>query len=166
MQKLVAEHLWSDSQSRLIRPYALSNGMVNHFADVPAAGGKRHMIHASHLLSKGADVKIINCLPQLSLRGQTGFLSVLSSFLHASSNLKCSPTFGNHAMAAGLMICASVSRASEIMRGTRQVFLSAFSPMRADTRNWCPRPELNRDGRFRKPLLYPFEVQGQISSRA
>jgi hypothetical protein len=24
----------------------------------------------------------------------------------------------------------------------------------------CPRPELNRDGRFRKPLLYPFEVQG------
>jgi hypothetical protein len=26
--------------------------------------------------------------------------------------------------------------------------------------NWYPRPELNRDGRFRKPLLYPFEVQG------
>jgi hypothetical protein len=31
---------------------------------------------------------------------------------------------------------------------------SAFSE------KWYPRPELNRDGRFRKPLLYPFEVQG------
>jgi hypothetical protein len=42
--------------------------MVNHFANVPPTGGKRQMIHASHLLSKGADMKIINCLPQLSLR--------------------------------------------------------------------------------------------------
>ena len=45
--------------------------MVNHLTDVPAAGGKRQMIHASHLFSKGADVKIINCLPQLSRRGRT-----------------------------------------------------------------------------------------------
>ena len=29
----------------------------------------------------------------------------------------------------------------------------------------CPRPELNRDGRFRKPLLYPFEVQGHTGRR-
>ena len=26
---------------------------------------------------------------------------------------------------------------------------------------WCPRPELNWDQRFRKPLLYPFELRGQ-----
>ena len=26
---------------------------------------------------------------------------------------------------------------------------------------WYPRPELNRDLRFRKPLLYPFELRGQ-----
>ena len=25
---------------------------------------------------------------------------------------------------------------------------------------WCPRPELNWDQRFRKPLLYPFELRG------
>jgi hypothetical protein len=25
---------------------------------------------------------------------------------------------------------------------------------------WYPRPELNRDLRFRKPLLYPFELRG------
>ena len=27
--------------------------------------------------------------------------------------------------------------------------------------NWCPRPELNWDPRFRKPLLYPFELRGR-----
>ncbi len=26
--------------------------------------------------------------------------------------------------------------------------------------SWYPRPELNGDPRFRKPLLYPFELQG------
>jgi hypothetical protein len=26
---------------------------------------------------------------------------------------------------------------------------------------WCPHPELNWDQRFRKPLLYPFELWGQ-----
>ena len=26
--------------------------------------------------------------------------------------------------------------------------------------NWYPRPELNGDQRFRKPLLYPFELRG------
>jgi hypothetical protein len=26
--------------------------------------------------------------------------------------------------------------------------------------DWYPRPELNRDLRFRKPLLYPFELRG------
>jgi hypothetical protein len=111
-----AEHLRSDSQSWFIRLQALSNGMVNHLTDVPAAGGKRQMIHASHLLAKGPDVKVINCLPQLSLRGRTRSLSVLSSFVHAPNNLKFSRTFGNHAMAVGLMICANAVRASEIMR--------------------------------------------------
>jgi hypothetical protein len=28
---------------------------------------------------------------------------------------------------------------------------------------WCPRPELNWDQRFRKPLLYPFELRGHRS---
>lgn len=27
--------------------------------------------------------------------------------------------------------------------------------------NWYPHPELNRDQRFRKPPLYPFELWGQ-----
>ena len=27
--------------------------------------------------------------------------------------------------------------------------------------DWYPRPELNRDQRFRKPLLYPFELRRQ-----
>ena len=26
---------------------------------------------------------------------------------------------------------------------------------------WCPRPDLNRDPRFRKPLLYPVELRGR-----
>ena len=30
---------------------------------------------------------------------------------------------------------------------------------------WCPRPELNWDQRFRKPLLYPFELRGQAVTR-
>src|SRR5689334_3503365 len=25
---------------------------------------------------------------------------------------------------------------------------------------WCPRPDLNRNTRFRKPLLYPVELRG------
>ena len=25
--------------------------------------------------------------------------------------------------------------------------------------SWCPRPDLNRDQRFRKPLLYPVELR-------
>jgi hypothetical protein len=120
-----AEHLRSESQSWFIKLHAFSSGMVNHFADVPATGGKRQMIHASHLLTKGADVKIINCLPQSSLRGRHLPLSVLSRFVHASSNLKCSRKFGNHAMTAGLMTCASASRASEIMR----VLLRHASPL-------------------------------------
>ena len=28
---------------------------------------------------------------------------------------------------------------------------------------WYPRPDLNRDLRFRKPLLYPVELRGQIT---
>ncbi len=28
---------------------------------------------------------------------------------------------------------------------------------------WRPRPELNWNRRFRKPLLYPFELRGQIA---
>jgi hypothetical protein len=27
----------------------------------------------------------------------------------------------------------------------------------------CPRPDLNRDARFRKPLLYPVELRGLIT---
>ena len=27
---------------------------------------------------------------------------------------------------------------------------------------WCPRPDLNRDTRFRKPLLYPVELREQL----
>lgn len=39
-----------------------------------------------------------------------------------------------------------------------------FSPSRAfKSRYWCPRPDLNRDARFRKPLLYPVELRGQTS---
>ena len=30
---------------------------------------------------------------------------------------------------------------------------------------WYPRPELNRDQRFRKPLLYPFELRGPPAGR-
>gem|GEM_PF-6567649 len=28
---------------------------------------------------------------------------------------------------------------------------------------WCPDQELNLDPRFRKPLLYPFELSGQMA---
>jgi small subunit ribosomal protein S18 len=28
--------------------------------------------------------------------------------------------------------------------------------------SWCPRPDLNRDTRFRKPLLYPVELRGLL----
>lgn len=31
--------------------------------------------------------------------------------------------------------------------------------------DWYPRPELNRDQRFRKPLLYPFELRRQPSEQ-
>jgi hypothetical protein len=31
--------------------------------------------------------------------------------------------------------------------------------------DWYPRPELNRDLRFRKPLLYPFELRGRTRLR-
>ena len=34
----------------------------------------------------------------------------------------------------------------------------------AATTGWYPCPELNGDARFRKPLLYPFELQGQTST--
>src|SRR5271154_1800768 len=30
---------------------------------------------------------------------------------------------------------------------------------------WCPRPDLNRDKRFRKPLLYPVELRGHSNCR-
>ena len=30
---------------------------------------------------------------------------------------------------------------------------------------WYSRPELNRDQRFRKPLLYPFELREHASAR-
>ena len=63
------ERLWSYSQSWLIRSDAFPNGMVNHLTDVTATGGKRQMIHTSHFLSKGANVKIINCCMQLSWHG-------------------------------------------------------------------------------------------------
>lgn len=29
---------------------------------------------------------------------------------------------------------------------------------------WRPRPELNRNSRFRKPVLYPFELRGRAKS--
>jgi hypothetical protein len=32
--------------------------------------------------------------------------------------------------------------------------------------NWYPHPELNGDPRFRKPLLYPFELWGQPRKRS
>src|SRR5213595_527410 len=31
----------------------------------------------------------------------------------------------------------------------------------ASSQSWYPRPELNWNQRFRKPLLYPFELRGQ-----
>ena len=30
---------------------------------------------------------------------------------------------------------------------------------------WYPRPDLNRDLRFRKPLLYPVELRGQVTAK-
>src|SRR5258705_12912562 len=30
--------------------------------------------------------------------------------------------------------------------------------------SWRPRPELNRNSRFRKPVLYPFELRGRAIS--
>ena len=30
---------------------------------------------------------------------------------------------------------------------------------------WCPRPDLNRDKRFRKPLLYPVELRGRSDAK-
>jgi hypothetical protein len=33
-----------------------------------------------------------------------------------------------------------------------------------EEKRWYPRPELNRNQRFRKPLLYPFELRGQRGS--
>lgn len=90
--------------------------MINHLTNVSAAFTKRQMVHTSHLFAKGANVKIVDCLPQFSLRDWHVFLSVLHSFFHASKNLKCSRTFGNHAIAAGFMIRAVASRASAIIR--------------------------------------------------
>lgn len=34
-------------------------------------------------------------------------------------------------------------------------------PRPCSARSWCPRPDLNRDARFRKPLLYPVELRGR-----
>jgi hypothetical protein len=34
---------------------------------------------------------------------------------------------------------------------------------RDQTFGWCSRPELNWDKRFRKPLLYPFELREPIA---
>ncbi|HEY3863921.1 MAG TPA: hypothetical protein VGO59_18755 [Verrucomicrobiae bacterium] len=61
--------------------------MANHFADVPPARRQRQMVHAGHLFANGADMKIVNCLSQLSRR-RPGI---------------------NPAMAAGLTICASAA---------------------------------------------------------
>ncbi len=36
-----------------------------------------------------------------------------------------------------------------------------LSPMAILPADWYPHPELNRDQRFRKPLLYPFELWGR-----
>jgi hypothetical protein len=49
--------------------------VIDHFADVPAPSGERQVIHASHFLSKGADVEIVDCLPQFApqLPGRYGF---------------------------------------------------------------------------------------------
>src|ERR1039457_7567196 len=41
---------------------------------------------------------------------------------------------------------------------TAKVGMPSRSPKGA---GWCPHPELNWDQRFRKPLLYPFELWGQ-----
>ena len=99
-----AEYLWSDAQSGSGRLRALLNRVVNHLPNIPAAGGKGQVIHASHLLSKGADVKIINCLPPLSLRNRYILLFPPPGIPHTANNLKCSRTSGNHAIAVGLMI--------------------------------------------------------------
>jgi hypothetical protein len=46
-----------------------------------------------------------------------------------------------------------------------QAVKMAFSSSLAFGEGWCPRPELNWDQRFRKPLLYPFELRGRRSRR-
>ena len=62
--------------------------MINHFPNVSAAGSKRQMIHASHFLSKGTDMKIVDCLPQFSLRSRRISHFLLSSLFHSANNLK------------------------------------------------------------------------------
>jgi hypothetical protein len=43
--------------------------------------------------------------------------------------------------------------------GTCEIFLIQRRGFAFSTR-WCPRPDLNRNLRFRKPLLYPVELRG------
>jgi hypothetical protein len=60
--------------------------VVNHFADTPTAGGKRQVIYASHLLPKGADVKVIDRRCPSS-RNDWGILFFLPpGILHAVNN--------------------------------------------------------------------------------
>jgi hypothetical protein len=41
------------------------------------------------------------------------------------------------------------------------IFKALFLPAFAVGAGWCSHPELNWDQRFRKPLLYPFELWEQ-----
>jgi len=92
--------------------------MVNHFANIPASGGQRQMIHPRHLLSEGADMKIVDRRRPSSPHGRGILFFVRPDILHAVNNVKCSRASGNHAIATGLTILETASRASEIMRAT------------------------------------------------
>ena len=76
------------------------------------------------------------------------------------------------AAAQGLLVRQFGSRRSDSAKvGTRReqehksrgsaLFYEAFVGFLA----WYSRPELNRDGRFRKPLLYPFELRERRRER-
>ena len=39
-------------------------------------------------------------------------------------------------------------------------YLDRRAATRCSNASWCPRPDLNRNTRFRKPLLYPVELRG------
>jgi hypothetical protein len=76
-----------DSQSRLVELHALADSVIHHVRDIAAAFGEGQEIHPCHLLAEGADVEVIDRLPQPSAHARRSRFRLLSGLLHAVSNL-------------------------------------------------------------------------------